>query len=310
MKKMLAIVLSLLICFNMHSSVMAAETDNSVTVEYVLQQLEEGNATETFEVIELGELSMEEIQNEPVLYLTAMEILERENGITPKVGYTQTINGTCYVHTVTTVTGATLKYSLCPKMYLEWGDIPKYGNVHWRTKFFVISKVTLNGVEKTGYTNTSKIKNVSVAVGAGPYAQFSDKVDIYSMDDAGNEVDVLGLFGSICDLANFPTASAITSALASLSITSTQKKGELKVENDMNLVKAKYSDVVLQDTNDNVILDCILFTPSSVNNLQDKDKIITCYFSVVWTFDVYNYSSITYSGHQLSRAGSVLTNAH
>lgn len=306
MKKIVAFVLSMIICFNMNLTAMAAETDNPITVEYVLQQLEEGKATETFEVIELSELSMEEIQNEPILYLTAQEIQAREIGITPRMGYQQTINGTCYVHTITTITGATLKYSLCPKMFLEWGDIPQNGNVLWRTKFYVISKVTLDGVEQTGYTNTGKIKNVSVAVGVGPYARFSDKAEIYEEYETGSQNDVLGLFAALLDLGNYSTASAITSLLAALPITSTTEKSQMTFTGgSQNLLKVQYSsDVVLRDTDDNVVLDFYLFTPGTAT-----EEDTTCYFSVVWTFDVYNYTAITYSGHQLTRGGSVLTNA-
>lgn len=139
MKKFVAFMLSMIIFFGMVSPVVAVELDDAVTVEYVLQQLEEGKATEVMEVIELSELTAEEIENNPSIKNVVDRIAQQEKEENSKERIVQgvTVSGPLYMDTITDATGATVTYYLQPRLKVEYGDIGQNEVIPWTSTVLV-----------------------------------------------------------------------------------------------------------------------------------------------------------------------------
>lgn len=253
-------------------------SQDEITVEYMLEQLESGNATEVFEIIEPAA------------------------SVSPSSTYDGTKSGTTYVDTITDASGNTLEYKLTPIISWECEDIASGANVTWYTKLYLSETVKLNGEYVNGYMNRIKLKNIRGEMGVGENLQFRGEATVAKQNISSISVNSLAVLASLVS-TKYSTASALLSALSSISYTSGTTGSSVSVKTNANLVGAKFASAIeLYESNQSLSIQCNV----GVKDDSLSDNTIS-YFAFKWTYSVYTGSSKV-TDTNLSKTGTAKSN--
>lgn len=309
-KKMrfLALLLSvlLIVSFFPLSFSVSASSENEF-VEYMLQQLEEGNATATFTVYDLSNLTAEEIASDPSL-CQFFEILSEDeptsyNSITPQSTHNYNKAGSLYTYSITDTSGNELEYYSLPVSESTYAEIPRYGDISWSTSLYVYEYVVANGVRLNNgaYYNQISFRNIRGEVGVTGNAIFQGIQTVsLNISSLPISIDYYALLG--CAASSSTTISAIISALSSITYSSSNQNS-YNITSSKNMMGAKFSSQIKHSHHG----DSVTVYP----NLATKNSTLTtnteCGFAIKWTYDVYLGNS-KHTTTSITSTGTTYTN--
>lgn len=279
---------------NLFATQAFASSDNSYNeaelVESILEDLENGLATETIEEIDISSITQEnlELEDDPALkdFISSLN-----SSIEPYDVGAEAVRGKLYSDTITEANGNKLQYFLTPRITLNYGDIPHSGDLLWSTKLEVISSIYLNGKELDPgiYMNRIKLKNACGYLLLGSNnAVFREafNIEYKIINPPSVSVDLLSLIG----IATAPIDSYLSSVFSLLdtvdidynSMTSNEVVNAIDGSNTNILSVSFDSDVILQDDG-----DYIKFISNAATRDSELEQAVTIPCGTRWEYDIY-----------------------
>lgn len=263
------------------------------TIESILAELEAGEAVEVFECRNIEDLSEEEIESDEGFQAIVSGI---------ELCSLSTINktGTIYTDTITDSSGAVLRYTLCPKLKVQYSQVGNVSTTLWTSKLEVEEYVTYNGVIYSEYSNRIKLKNIHGEIGVDGNAIFYDDVVVEANNFSNLTVNKYGLLASL--ISNGDTITALLNAFSNLTYSGTV--GYKKDISGNNIVGIEMASKAVMNNEDQSIKMKVNLTTKD----ETQRKNTNANYAFRWRYDVYKGSSKAFSNQNIKATGTTKTN--